>query len=415
MSSKGFDYEGNPTVDLRIVNAGDSGDSQKWKQLSEELRQEYQYSFTPNQLRKRAAALKQKDVFAQAAPVPFSSIERERLIRENDLLRKRLEESKARRDNTLFSLEQIAQKYTLNPVEVAQLIPATELDSTFVLVLGDIHAGESIEPELVSGLGEYSWKLWDKRWWLLLTEVIARAERERVLYGYNKLVILNVGDLIDNSDIYPGQTQHIDRILLEQVVGVGSAKAQFIQKCCKHFNQVIEYTVDGNHGRIGRKGQYHEKDNFDLMINIWCRSLLKDQKNYQCIISEGPTLVQTIDGWTFGIFHGWQARSYNGFPYASILKWSEKMNHLFRVDIDYTVSGHYHEPGFFSNRHIMSGNMATASDLAVNRLGKASIATQVGFRLHPKRGIEDFWIFKLSERPKLKPDKNGSFTPTRKG
>jgi predicted phosphodiesterase len=78
----------------------------------------------------------------------------------------------------------------------------------------------------------------------------------------NEVVVLLLGDIVDNEQIYDTQPYHIDSFVVEQVKNASSVLWKLLLSLEKSFGKVRVCTVRGNHGRSGG----HEESNWDKIV-----------------------------------------------------------------------------------------------------------------------------------------------------
>ena len=76
-----------------------------------------------------------------------------------------------------------------------------------------------------------------------------------------------LGDIVEGEDIFPGQAHEIHESLMEQITDAVTMLTEFVQEIHRIFTAKIHITgVVGNHGRLGRKGQYSQASNADKIV-----------------------------------------------------------------------------------------------------------------------------------------------------
>lgn len=94
----------------------------------------------------------------------------------------------------------------------------------------------------------------------LLTEI------ERADHPVRKLAILVGGDMCENVDTFPGQAWEVDSTLFEQIFAVRAELRALIRVALGIYEAVEVWVEPGNHGRLGKVGQYPAADNADRII-----------------------------------------------------------------------------------------------------------------------------------------------------
>lgn len=135
-----------------------------------------------------------------------------------------------------------------------------------------------------------------------------------------------LGDVIEGVDIFPGQQWLIDSTLYAQVFNTTPViLAGFCQTLLAHFETVTVYAVDGNHGRIGRKGQYGPEDNADKMVYRVLGLLMRNEPRFELKMRdpEGERnwyQVLELGAYKALLIHGDQIRGQNGFPWYNLAR-----------------------------------------------------------------------------------------------
>lgn len=172
------------------------------------------------------------------------------------------------------------------------------------------------------------------------------------------IVVPMLGDMIEGVDIFPGQQWLIDSTLYAQLFNTTPALlADFCRYLLAHFDTVTVHAVDGNHGRIGRKGQFGPMDNADRMLYRILALLLRDEPRFSLHMTdpEGERnwyQVLELGAYSALLIHGDQIRGHSGFPWYGLGKkvngWgSGGIPEQFR-DV---FMGHYHQLGRIPLNH----------------------------------------------------------------
>ena len=92
------------------------------------------------------------------------------------------------------------------------------------------------------------------------------TEIERADHPVNEIHVLLGGDMIEGTAIFPGQAHLVDSNLFEQTFQARAAIVELVRHLLGVFGSVHCWEEPGNHGRLGRKGDYAAGDNQDLMV-----------------------------------------------------------------------------------------------------------------------------------------------------
>lgn len=163
--------------------------------------------------------------------------------------------------------------------------------------------------------------------------VMAYAEKivritnvQRADHPVRHCVVPLLGDLVEGVDIFPGQQWLIDSTLYAQVFNsTPTIVADFLRVLLANFDTVTVEAVQGNHGRLGRNGQFGPEDNADKMVCRIVQLLLKDETrltfNMADPVGERAWYkVAEIGQYKALLIHGDQIRGHSGFPWYGLGK-----------------------------------------------------------------------------------------------
>lgn len=211
-----------------------------------------------------------------------------------------------------------------------------------VALLSDLQTGK-ITPDYDSGVAR-------DRVMLYARKIVALAGIQRLHHPVRHVVVPMLGDMVEGVDIFPGQQWLIDSTLYDQLFNTTPALlADFVRYLLAHFESVTVYAVDGNHGRIGRRGQFGPMDNADRMLYRILGMLLRDEPRFSLHMTDPQGernwyQVMQLGNYSAMLIHGDQIRGHSGFPWYGLGKkvngWGsggvpERFNDL--------MMGHYHQ------------------------------------------------------------------------
>ena len=164
------------------------------------------------------------------------------------------------------------------------------------------------------------------------------------------------------------------------------------------------YAVPGNHGRLGRKGDYNPESNADRMLYRICERATRDEARIRWTIPDKDYhLVADLgDKLRFFLRHGHQVRGWAGIPWygwvmrvlgdASLARiWPE-------YDYDYQVAGHFHTPvSMYVNGRRLWINASTEShnEYAAEKLRAAGEPAQWLLYGRPGFGVSAEYLVSL--------------------
>lgn len=156
---------------------------------------------------------------------------------------------------------------------------------------------------------------------LLGQKVVLLTDIQRADHPVTEAHLALGGDFTENVNIFPGQHFEIEAGLYEQLFGIAKITGDLILTLLQHFEVVHVWEEDGNHGRLGRRGDFPLGDNTDRMsYEITRQQFLNEPRlvwhskfswyNHMSIGNYGAVLV-----------HGDEIKSFGGnTPYFGILR-----------------------------------------------------------------------------------------------
>lgn len=157
-------------------------------------------------------------------------------------------------------------------------------------------------------------------------KVCELADIQRLHHPVRHAVVPMLGDMVEGVDIFPGQQWLIDSTLYDQLFNTTpTLLADFVRYLLSHFESVTVYAVDGNHGRIGRRGQFGPMDNADRMLYRILAMLLRDEPRFKLHMTDPQGernwyQVMQLGNYSAMLIHGDQIRGHSGFPWYGLGK-----------------------------------------------------------------------------------------------
>ena len=339
-----------------------------------------------------------------------NEISKDWLIRENQRLRRKLEQRNAFINDVIEASREMIMRMKVKPVKIPKRI-VSKNDMEFHINIADIHYGAEVNPDLVQKIGNYNPEIARKRIGKFFERVIHFKEEDASSHGLNKLVINFLGDILNGEYIYPGQAFFTALPLIDQVYEMSEIMASHILTLAKYFTDIEIFCVAGNHGRVNsRKGEYHPKSNFDTFIYKNIAILLRDQKNVKVFISDSPNMIVKHGNYVFHISHGSNIRTYLGVPYYGIDRRYKRLQELYNLIINYYIQAHFHTSAELDEKKILCASMVGGDPLSINVMDRASRPSQKVFYFHKVHGVNRITNIYLSEVANLSPDKYGIYT-----
>jgi hypothetical protein len=152
------------------------------------------------------------------------------------------------------------------------------------------------------------------------------------------------GDMVEGTNIFPGQPYEVDSTGYAQLMAASNLMAEVVLSLLADFEQVRVYSVHGNHGRLGRRGDMPREDNLDNIAYAVARAQLQEQD--RMVWNENLHWYDHIalGNYTALLCHGDQIRGFSGTPAFAIARrataWSSGALPITFSDL---FLGHYHQ------------------------------------------------------------------------
>lgn len=320
-------------------------------------------------------------------------------------LRKKSEKQKRSRDRALQVIEEVTREtvagLVIRPVPKAPK-PAKVLkdrdEEVVVPMVADLQIGK-VTPDYNSEIAEARMELYGDK-------VLRLIELHRGVAPINQANIWLLGDMVEGENIFPGQQWLIDSSLYEQaMVNAPRILANFIRKVLSSVDKVNVRGVIGNHGRLGRRGEFHPETNTDRMAYFVTRTLLNqeiEQGRVDWYHAEpgnsgdrGWNTVDTIGKYSSLLVHGDQFKGSLGVPWYGIRKkvmaWSVMADNpkLPFPPFQDVAFGHWHQPVTWTINGIGvrgSGSTESFNDYAAENLGGMGRPSQRLMFIDPDAG-----------------------------
>lgn len=233
-------------------------------------------------------------------------------------------------------------------------------------------------------------------------KVIRLTDIQRADHPVRHLRVHILGDLVEGEQIFPGQSHLIDASLFEQTCETGpTILINFLRKMLAHFETVHVVAVIGNHGRIGRKGDFNPQTNADRMLYRNTQRILggPDGDREPRLTWDIPSIpnerawyaISQIGNYSALLIHGDQFRGTAGIPWYGLQKkaggWALGAIPESFDDVDF---GHFHQPTRVTLNNVTarcSGSPESHNDFAAEQLAAVGTPSQSLRFVHPERGI----------------------------
>lgn len=216
------------------------------------------------------------------------------------------------------------------------------------------------------------------------------TEIQRADHPVRDCVVMLGGDMVEGVQIFPGQAWEIEATLYEQLFVCARIIEGMLVRLAGMFETVRVVTEWGNHGRLGRRGDYPGGDNIDRMLY----RIVEDRVDGTVPFLHSDDFYNRVEigNYRAMLAHGDEIKSFGGnVPAFGILR---KCNAWASGAIPYQFQdvylGHFHTPMTLTlanaGRVFVSGSPESGNAYAAEFVAATGIPSQ---RLHfvdPFRG-----------------------------
>jgi hypothetical protein len=246
-----------------------------------------------------------------------------RVKRQRDNLARQLWEAKHKQADYLAAVEQAVTE-AVERIEIAPVpAPGKEWGKGHrqehaIALLSDLQTGK-VTPDYDSAVCR-------ERVMRYAEKIVKIANIQRRDHPVDEITVCMLGDMIEGVDIFPGQQWLIDSTLYDQLFNTTPALlVDFLRILLANFERVTVLAVDGNHGRIGRRGQFGPMDNADRMLYRIVAMLLRHEPRFELKMTDpkGERNWYMVGQWgsySAMLIHGDQIRGHSGFPWYGLGK-----------------------------------------------------------------------------------------------
>ena len=212
-----------------------------------------------------------------------------------------------------------------------------------ILLFGDLHIGQDVNPAVVGGLGKYNFETFKERLGRLQDGLLKVLSFEMPNRNMENLKIFMLGDMVEGLNIYSSQPYDTELHLVDQMIKGVKEVSDFILSLSNVFKTVSIFGVPGNHGVPGGKHGGSPFDlNFDRLFYHFVQERLSNNKNINFQIAREWFQVVEVMGWEFLLIHGDQIKGFGGFPWYGWDKADSRYMRILNRPFSYLVSAHYH-------------------------------------------------------------------------
>lgn len=320
-----------------------------------------------------------------------------RVKRERDSLARQLYEVKHKHSDYLTTVWEAVQDalagVALQPVR-PPVIPlkmhGPGPEEVCVPLLSDLQTGK-VTPD-------YNTEVCRERVMRYARKIVDIANVQRADHPVRHCVVPMLGDMVEGVDIFPGQQWLIDSTLYAQVFNsTPTIVVDFLRYLLANFDTVTVEAVQGNHGRIGRKGMFGPEDNSDRMVYRVIQLMMGDEPRFTMNMADPAGerawyKIMQIGNYKALLIHGDQIRGSMGFPWYGLGKkvhsWGSGG---LGADSDFqdVLMGHYHSLARVPLNHRSAwanGSTESTNTFAAETLAAQSRPTQWLLFVDPAAG-----------------------------
>jgi hypothetical protein len=295
------------------------------------------------------------------------------------------------------SLARVKPKYVARPRKKG----GKKHEHEFVLLLSDLHAGETVSFEETGGINAYDWDIMLKRLDKVRQSVISYQEHRP--YPIETLRIFALGDQL-SGNIHAELEATNEIPLAEATVQLGADMSEFVESMTELFPNVTFDGVVGNHPRAHKKPWAKQGyDNADWTAYKIVETTLKKNPNITFNIPKASQHRVTVaDNWHCLLLHGDGIRSsMPGIPWGGVAR---RVNALaaqynaVKQPLHCYFLGHFHSANWVQTNAGwigMNGSVKGPDEYSMKQFGGGAPAQQALITFHPERGPTDFSVIDL--------------------
>ena len=171
------------------------------------------------------------------------------------------------------------------------------------------------------------------------------AEIDRHDHPVPNIGVMLGGDMVEGTNIFPGQAWEVDSTLYRQLFHSVEIVTALLVYLLENFDRVEVWEEAGNHGRLGKKGDYDAGDNIDRMLYRIVQDRLSHETRLVWHHSESWYQIVRIDNYEALLVHGDEVKSFGGqTPAFGIIKKVNSWATGVIEDFTDCFMGHFHQP-----------------------------------------------------------------------
>lgn len=337
----------------------------------------------------RMGRLMQKGQAAMASTVEILDLLAEDRMRAEESVAK-MEMARALRQRTTVDIIRDAIIASTSHIDLTDVPRALGHDSgagspeTQVALLGDIQYGR-VTPSFNTEIAR-------KRLAYYGSKIVRIGDLHRKAYPVDDLVVLGLGDMIDNENLFPTQPYQVEIPVFQQVSELAEMVGTWLVDLADEYKNVSFYGVPGNHGRVSRFN--NPVTNWDNMFYMVLESILRTHPRIK--VKMPKTLYdwyQVVDVRGHGLLmvHGDQFRSWLGYPWYAATRKAQAWLASIPEPFQYMIHGHFHTQmmGLDINgaELIANGTFLSGDEYSLRVIGSTGSIKQITFGVNEHHGI----------------------------
>ena len=224
--------------------------------------------------------------------------------------------------------------------------------------------------------------------------VVERARRITAIHRKDHPVpgcqVLFGGDMVEGVQVFPGNAYEVDSTTYQQVMAAAHLMSEVVLSLLQDFDEVRVASVHGNHGRIGRRGDYPREDNMDHMAYALARAQLAAQERVEWNENLHWYDKVQIGNWHALLVHGDQVKGWSGTPAAGLARKATAWATALPEEWSDLFLGHYHQRLILTaaggQQVRMCASVERGSQYAAE-LGALGRSMQALVYVHPEKGV----------------------------
>jgi predicted phosphodiesterase len=267
-------------------------------------------------------------------------------------------------ERVLRAIEQAIER--VEPVAVRRYIARAPVKVTGdahhrqILLLSDLHYGETVDKEQMNGLNEYSTFIAEERAGAIVQSALKFQAVRPELSG---LDVWCLGDMASGAIHALEETNEVPAA--EQFVRAGHLIGSMVEQLAPHYPEVRCAGIVGNHPRPNAQpASANAHNNGDWVSYHIAKAANSALANVDWEIPTGAQLVREVAGLKFLLWHGDGVRSsMPGVPWGGVMRRWNELKSTYAAQgtlLDYVVVGHFHQacvvPGVFMNGSVVGPN-----------------------------------------------------------